>query len=215
MQIIALTGGIASGKSTIGKKLKQLGAVHIDADQLARDAVAPGSPGLERVIQRFGNEVLGATGELNRAALGAIVFNDTEALDDLNAIVHPEVRRLLVSRIEQARENDASSVVVYEVPLLVEVGIEQASGPLTFDAVVVADAPADLRVGRMVDLRGMNEDEARQRIANQASDEARRAIADVIIDTSGTEEFTIRQVEELWGQLASQNQRENSANQLS
>ncbi|MFC5338131.1 dephospho-CoA kinase [Leucobacter denitrificans] len=204
MQLIALTGGIASGKSTIGKKLEELGAVRIDADQLAREAVEPGSPGLELITQRFGGDVLSENGELNRAALGTIVFNDTEALNDLNTIVHPEVRRLLVTGIDRARQNDLDSVVVYEVPLLVEAGIENASEDLNFDAVVVADAPAELRVQRMIQLRGMSEDEARQRIANQASDEARRAIADVLIDTSGTEDHTIHQVEELWQQLTRQ-----------
>lgn len=196
MQLIGLTGGIASGKSTIGKRLAELGATRIDADQLARDAVAPGSPGLARVIARFGDELLLPSGELDRAALGGIVFGDPEALADLNAIVHPEVRRLYEARIAEASAQNPDAVVVYEIPLLVE-----AAREMEFDLVVVADAPVEQRIDRMIEFRGMSEGEARARVARQAGDEERRAIADVIIDTSTSETATLAQVDALWARL--------------
>lgn len=196
MQLIGLTGGIASGKSTIGKRLAELGATRIDADQLARDAVAPGSPGLARVIARFGDELLLPSGELDRAALGGIVFGDPEAIADLNAIVHPEVRRLYEARIAEASAQNPDAVVVYEIPLLVE-----AAREMEFDLVVVADAPVEQRIDRMIEFRGMSEGEARARVARQAGDEERRAIADVIIDTSTSETATLAQVDALWARL--------------
>lgn len=198
MQLIALTGGIASGKSTIGRHLEELGAARIDADQLARDAVAEGSPGLAAVIERFGTQLLGADGALDRTALGNIVFNDPDALRDLNGIVHPEVRRLSKERITAAAEADPNAVIVYEIPLLVETGVDKKSVGFDWDLIVVADAPEELRVARMMELRGMTETEARGRIAHQASDEARRKVADVLIDTSGSEKHTLEQVDKLW-----------------
>ncbi|QIK64504.1 dephospho-CoA kinase [Leucobacter viscericola] len=200
MTLIALTGGIASGKSTIGARLAELGAVRIDADQLARDAVAIGTPGLSRVADRFGGAVLTSDGSLDRAALGGVVFNDPEALAELNTIVHPEVQRLADERITAARAVDPSAVIVYEIPLLVETLDERASAN-NWDLVVVADAPAEQRVQRMVSLRGMTEEDATRRISNQASDAERRAIADVIIDTSKSEADTLAQVDALWARL--------------
>ena len=197
MTLIGLTGGIASGKSTIGVRLAELGAVRIDADQLARDAVAPGSPGLARVSERFGEAVLQADGSLDRAALGAQVFSDAAKLADLNAIVHPEVRRLADERISAARAEDPDAVIVYEIPLLVE-----ADRGGDWDLIVVADAPVEQRVARMVTLRGMTEADARRRVANQASDAERRAVADVVIDTSGSEAETLAQVDALWAKVA-------------
>ena len=196
MQLIALTGGIASGKSTIGRRFEELGAVRIDADQLAREAVAPGSPGLRRVVERFGTELLTADGFLDRAALGSRVFGDEAALADLNAIVHPEVRRLFEERLAEARVADPSAVVVYELPLLVETGAVDG-----WDLIVVADAPERVRIARMVELRGMTEREAADRLARQAGDEERRVVADVVIDTSGTEARTQEQVDALWDRL--------------
>lgn len=198
MTVIALTGGIASGKSTIGRRLAELGATRIDADQLARDAVAPGTPGLARVTERFGaDRILTAAGELDRAALGAIVFQDAAALQDLNGIVHPEVARLYAAAVAGARAANPDGLIVYEIPLLAETG---RAGE--FDLVVVADAPEGVRIARMVELRGMTEDDARRRIAQQATAEERRAIADVVIDTSGTEADTLAQVDALWARLA-------------
>ncbi|QZY51930.1 dephospho-CoA kinase [Leucobacter tenebrionis] len=198
MKLIALTGGIASGKSTIGRRLAALGAVRIDADQLARDAVALGSKGLARVVERFGSGILDPEGGLDRAALGRIVFGDADALAELNAIVHPEVRRIFTARVAEAEAADPEAAVVYEVPLLVEGGAAAREG---VDLVVVADAPVEQRVARLMELRGMSEGDARARIANQASDEERRAIADRIIDTSGSEDETIAQVDRLWADL--------------
>lgn len=202
MQLIALTGGIAAGKSTVGRRLAELGALRIDADQLARDAVAPGSPGLAQVVARFGDGLLAADGSLNRAALGERVFANPDELAALNAIVHPEVRRLADEAIQAAIRTAPDAVVVYEIPLLVESGAKPGEGGLDWDTVVVADAPVETRVARMVELRGMTEAEARSRIANQASDEDRRAIADVLIDTSGTEQETLEQVDALWRRIA-------------
>lgn len=196
MQLIVLTGGIASGKSTIGRRLEALGATRIDADQLAREAVEPGSPGLAGVVARFGEGILLPDGTLDRAALGAIVFADPAALAELNGIVHPEIARLYEARLAAVRASEPDGIVVYEVPLLVEGGKTEG-----WDLIVVADAPAETRVARMVTLRGMDEGEARRRIANQASDEERLAVADVVIDTSGTEAETLEQVDRLWERL--------------
>ncbi len=197
MTLIGLTGGIAAGKSTIGRRLAELGAIRIDADQLARDAVAVASPGLARVAEAFGaDRVIRSDGSLDRAALGAIVFADAEALARLNGIVHPEVQRLFAEAQAAALAADPDAVVVYEIPLLVE-----AARELPFDLVVVAEAPSEVRVARMVELRGMSEADARGRIANQASDAERRAVADVVIDTAGTEAETLAQVDALWDRL--------------
>ncbi|MBK0419154.1 dephospho-CoA kinase [Leucobacter sp. CSA1] len=196
MALIGLTGGIASGKSTIGRRLEALGSVRIDADRLAREAVEPGSRGLRLVVERFGEEIIRDDGSLDRAALGERVFGDPEALADLNAIVHPEVRRLAERRVAEARAADPDAIIVYEVPLLVESGAD-----MDWDLVVVADAPAETRVRRQVELRGLDEGDARRRVASQASDEERRAAADVVIDTSGDEARTIEQVDALWKRL--------------
>lgn len=196
MYLIALTGGIASGKSTIGRRFEELGAARIDADVLARDAVAPGSPGLAKIVERFGDAVLLSNGSLDRERLGAIVFADSGALADLNAIVHPEVRRLYEERIAEVREADPEAVVVYEIPLLAE-----AKPGFDGDLVVVAEAPVEQRVARMVELRGMSEQDARRRIANQASDEERRSLADVVVDTSRTESDTLAQVDAIWARI--------------
>ncbi len=196
MQLIGLTGGIASGKSTIGKRFEVLGATRIDADQLARDAVAPGSPGLERVRERFGPEVLLSDGGLDRAKLGGIVFADAEALAALNGIVHPEVKRLFDEQVSAVVARDPDAIILYEVPLLAETG-----KAADFNLVVVAEAPASQRMQRMIELRGMTAEDAAGRMSHQASDEERRAIADVVIDTSGSEVETFAQVDALWAKL--------------
>ncbi|MBC9954634.1 dephospho-CoA kinase [Leucobacter sp. cx-42] len=204
MTLIALTGGIASGKSTVSARFAELGAVVIDADQLAREAVAPGTPGLAGIVQAFGADVLdSASGELNRAALGARVFGDAEALATLNGIVHPEVRRLAAERIDAAREADPHAVIVYEIPLLVESGhgLGGAGSPQQWDVIVVADAPAEVRLDRLRDLRGLSEEEAQRRIASQATDEDRRAIADILIHTAESLDATRAQVDAIWQSL--------------
>ncbi len=196
MKLVALSGGIASGKSTIARRLAEHGAVHVDADQLAREAVAAGSPGLAAIAARFGSAVIAADGTLDRAALGSVVFDDAEALEALNAIVHPEVRRIGQQRIAAAKAADPDAVVVYDVPLLVEANVS-----MPWDLVVIAEAPAEMRKRRMIELRGMSAEDAERRIANQASDAERRAVADVIIDTGGSEAYTLEQVDALWERL--------------
>ena len=190
---IALTGGIAAGKSTVGARLAELGAVVVDADGLAREAVAPGSEGLARIAESFGTAVIAEDGSLDRAALGAIVFADPDRRRELEGITHPVVRRLAAERMSAAESADPTAVVVYDVPLLVESGPDHG-----FELVVVAHAPAAVRIERMVALRGMDRAEAERRVGAQASDAERLAIADVVIDTDGTLDATLEQVDRLW-----------------
>lgn len=196
MKLIGLTGGIASGKSTIARRLAEHGAVHLDADQFARDAVAPGSPGLARVRGRFGADVITSDGGLDREKLGQIVFADPAALKELNGIVHPEVRSIASRRIDDIGRQEPDAVIVYDVPLLVESGLV-----LPWDLVVVASAPANVRLDRLVELRGMDRLDAERRIAQQASEAERLAIADVVIDTGGSEAHTLAQADTLWHQI--------------
>lgn len=196
MNVIALTGGIAAGKSTVAGLLADRGAQVIDADALARAAVEPGTPGLTSVRSRFGDEIVRADGILDRAALGAIVFGDAAARADLNAIVHPEVRRLYRERLAELELTMPEAIVIYDVPLLVE-----ARSADEFELIVVVHAPTALRVQRLVELRGIPLDEARRRVEAQATDEQRLAIADVVIDTSGSLESTVEQVDALWQRL--------------
>ena len=199
MPLIGLTGGIAAGKSLVSSRLRELGAVVVDADVLSREAVAPGSPGLASVAEAFGPAVLLPDGSLDREALGAIVFADPQRLLALNAIVHPEVQRLAGEAFAAARAADPGAVIVYDVPLLAE-NAERLAGQ--FDEIVVVTADEDERVRRMVEDRGMTEREARARIASQASEADRLAIADRVVDNSGTREATIAQVDALWRSLA-------------
>lgn len=199
MRIIGLTGGIAAGKSTVSGRWAALGAVVVDADRLARDAVAPGSPGLERVAERFGPSVIAADGSLDRPALGAIVFSDPAARKDLEAITHPEVWRLAQAAFDAAEQADPDAVVVYDVPLLAEA---RGTRPLRFDAVVVVDAPAAVRIERLVQHRGMSHEEAERRVGAQASDADRLALADHVVDATGTLEDTIRSADRVWGLVA-------------
>lgn len=193
MPLIALTGGIASGKSTIAARLAEHGAVIVDADQIVRDVQGPGSPVLAAIAAEFGEDVIRVDGALDRAALGARVFADQDRLQALNAIVHPAVREESARRFTAALDADPAAVVVYDVPLLVEARVDDP-----WDLIVVADAPADLRAQRMMALRGMTEEDARARLASQVPDDVRRAVADVVIDTSGTIERTIAQTDALW-----------------
>lgn len=196
MPLIALTGGIASGKSTIARRLSARGAVIVDADAIVRDVQQPGSPVLDAIAAAFGADVIDADGALDRAALGARVFGDPDALARLNAIVHPAVRAESARRFAEAAAADPAAVVVYDVPLLVEARVDDP-----WDLIVVADAPADQRTTRLMQLRGLTEAEASARIASQVSDERRRAIADVVIDTSGTLAQTEAQTDLLWERL--------------
>jgi dephospho-CoA kinase len=190
---IGLTGGIAAGKSVALARFAELGAVVVDYDALSRDAVAPGTVGLDQVVEAFGPGVLDADGALDRAALGRVVFGDDAARERLNAIVHPEVRRLAAEHEAAAGAADPRAVVVHDIPLLVE-----TSDPARFHCVVVVHTPADVRVGRLVRGRGLSEDEARARLAAQADDAARLAAADVTLDGSGSPEALREQVDELW-----------------
>jgi dephospho-CoA kinase len=196
MPLIALTGGIASGKSTIARRLAEHGAVIVDADQIVRDVQSPGSPVLERIAAEFGAGMLRPDGALDRAALGAIVFGDSQALSRLNAIVHPAVASESYRRFSAAFDADPDAVVVYDVPLLAE-----ARPGDRWDLVVVAHAPVDVRVERLVALRGLTEAEARARVAAQADDDTRLALADVVIETSGALDDTIAQTDALWERL--------------
>ncbi len=196
MPLIALTGGIASGKSTIARRLAEHGAVIVDADQIVRDVQAPGGEVLARIAEAFGSEVIAANGDLDRAALGAKVFGDAGRLAQLNAIVHPAVRAESQRRFEEALAEDPSAVVVYDVPLLVEARVDDP-----WDMIVVAHAPAEERLRRLVELRAMTPDAAEQRIAAQVPDDKRLAIADVVIDTSGSLDETLAQTDALWESL--------------
>lgn len=198
MPLIALTGGIASGKSTIARRLAAHGAVVVDADRIVRDVQAPGSPVLDRIAAAFGEGVLATDGSLDRAALGAAVFADAEARGRLNAIVHPAVRAESQRRFEEAFAADPDAVVVYDVPLLVEARVDDP-----WDLVVVAHAPAEERLRRLIELRGLPQSAARDRISAQASDEDRLAIADVVIDTGGTLDETTAQTDALWQRIRS------------
>lgn len=187
MFLIGLTGGIAAGKSTIARRLAERGAVHLDADAIARAVVEPGEPALEAIRERFGPGVIGADGALDRAALGAIVFADADALADLNAIVHPAVRERTRELFARAEAETPGAIVVYDVPLLVE-----AKLPYAFDRIVVAEAPEEVRIRRMVEGRGMERAEAVRRIRSQATDAQRRERADVVIATDVPLEETLR-----------------------
>ena len=179
MSVVALTGGVAAGKSTVTEVLRGCGAFVIDADQLAREAVVPGSAALEAIVARFGSNVLLDSGELNRAGLGSLVFGNPEALADLNAIVHPQVRALYGKAVSAALGAYPDRVLVYDVPLLAE-----ARSAAEFDLVVVVDTPAEQRVSRLMDQRGLSLEEATARVAAQATDAQRLAHADVVLDSS-------------------------------
>lgn len=195
--LIALTGGIASGKSTIARRLAEHGAVIVDADAIVREVQQPGSPVLAEIAAAFGDDVLTGTGELDRPLLASRVFGDEDAVGRLNAIVHPAVRVESAARFAAAQAADPSAVVVYDVPLLLEARAEDP-----WELVVVAHAPVELRRERLVSLRGMSPADADARIASQVDDERRLAIADVVIDTSGSMAQTLSQVDALWERLA-------------
>lgn len=192
---VGLTGGVASGKSTVSAILAELGAVVVDADLLAREVVGPGTEGLRQVVEAFGPEVLTESGELDRPALGAIVFADEAARRTLEAIVHPLVRERS-AELESAA--GAGAVVVHDIPLLAETG----QGDL-FDAVLVVDVPEETQVQRMTGQRGWSEPDARARIAAQATGEERRAVATYLVENTGTLEDLRDRVTEVFEELVS------------
>jgi dephospho-CoA kinase len=187
---VGLTGGIGAGKSTVARRLRELGATIIDADLLAREVVEPGTAGLAGVVEAFGTEILLPDGRLDRPALGRIVFGDSEQLARLNSIVHPLIADRTRELIEAA---PADAVLVHDVPLLVENNL--AAG---YELVIVVHAPEAERIRRLVEGRGMTEDAAAARVQAQADDDRRRAVADVWIDNSGTTQATLAQVDDCW-----------------
>lgn len=192
MLYIGLTGGIGSGKSTAATALRDAGAVVLDADAIAREVLEPGQPALRQVVARFGDDLLDAQGALDRPALGRVVFGDPQALAALEAITHPAIWQRTDERREQARDAGAA-VVVHDMPLLVE----KEMAP-QYHLVLVVDTDEETRVRRLVEHRGMPEEDARSRMRSQAGDAQRRAVADVLLDNHGTPEQLRGQVERLW-----------------
>ncbi|MEV0739892.1 dephospho-CoA kinase [Streptomyces sp. NPDC050549] len=190
---VGLTGGIGAGKSEVSRLLVGYGAVLIDADRIAREVVASGTPGLAAVVEAFGEDVLGADGGLDRPKLGSIVFADPEKLAVLNSIVHPLVGRRS-RELETAAADDA--VVIHDVPLLAENALAAL-----YDLVIVVDASPETQLDRLVRLRGMTEEDARARMAAQATREKRLAIADVVIDNDVPLETLERRVQDVWAEL--------------
>lgn len=191
---VALTGGIGSGKSTVSALLAERGAIVVDADAIAREIVEPGEPALAEIAAAFGVEVIGPDGRLDRARLAALVFDDPVALRRLNAITHPRIAQRSVDLIAQAPTN---AVVVYDMPLLVEQGPDALMG---WDHIAVVDCPDDVRLDRLVE-RGMDADDARRRMASQATRDERNAVADTVIDNSGDLASLTGQVHRLWDRL--------------
>ena len=193
MILVGLTGGIGAGKSTVSAMLADRGAVIVDADQIARDLQSPGSPVLDSMAERFGRDIIREDGSLDRAAVAAIVFNDEAALKDLNGIVHPAMQSEIQRQIDEHRSSDR--VVVLDFPLL---GENPRKG---LAATIVVDIPVEVAVRRLVDQRGMDEDDARARINSQISRDERLATATHVIDNGGDRDSLTAQVDELWQQL--------------
>ena len=195
MILVGLTGGIGSGKSTVSALLAAKGAVVLDADAITRDVQQPGSPLLERLAETFGRQVLAPDGSLDRPAVAKIVFEDPEALKKLNAIVHPAVGKEMNDRIIAQRATD--NVVILDIPLLTENPREGLQGR------IVVDVPVETQVRRLVDHRGFDENDARARIARQASRDERLQTADFVIDNSGSPDELSPQIDRLWAWLTS------------
>ncbi|MFB4298938.1 dephospho-CoA kinase [Actinomadura sp. NTSP31] len=193
---VGLTGGIGSGKSEVSARLDERGALVIDADKIAREVVEPGTPGLAAVVAEFGEDVLLPSGALDREKVGRIVFADPDRLAALNAIVHPLVGERMQELMDAA---PADAIVVYDVPLLAENGLAGM-----YDAVVVVDAPEETQLDRLTSRRGMTEEDARARMANQATREQRRAVATHVLDNSGTLDDLKSQIDALWQTLTHQ-----------
>lgn len=194
MFLIGLTGGIGSGKSTVASRLKTLGARIVDADKIAREIVEPGEPALAELAEAF-DGVLNADGTLNRAELARQAFAAPEATEKLNSITHPRIRERTLERFAQAR-TDGVPVLVYDMPLLIENGEYKK-----MDHVLVVDAEDEIRIDRLVNSRGLDEEDARRRIAAQISREERLAAADSVVDNSGTRDQLLQQVDAFWEQV--------------
>ena len=195
MRVIGLTGGIGSGKSTVSALLAARGAVVIDADAITRELQQPGTPTFAAMVERFGPGIVAADGTLDRDAVAAIVFADADALADLNRIVHPAVGAEIARRLQEQADGDA--VVILDVPLLVE-----STNRMPMAGVLVVDVDPEVAVGRLVELRGMREDDARARMANQAARADRLARADRVIDNSGSRDDLAAQVDAAWEWIA-------------
>jgi len=203
---VGLTGGIGSGKSAVAERLAALGAVVLDGDKAARAVVEPGTPGLAQIAETFGPDVLRADGSLDRAKLAGIVFSDEVALGKLNAITHPLIHdRLQAAEDAAVKAAGPDTIVVHDIPLLAE-GQRSAE----FAVVIVVDVPPEVQVSRLAG-RGLPEDQARARMAAQATREQRLAIADIVIDNSGTREDLDRQVAEVWADLVSREKTSKTA----
>lgn len=187
---LGLTGGIGAGKSTVARELERLGAVVVDADVIAREVVAPGTPGLAAVVAEFGEDVLTADGALDRAALGRVVFADPAARTRLEGITHPLIAAETARRVADL---PPGTVVVHDVPLIVERALADR-----YDLVAVVGADEEVRLERLVRDRGISREDALARIGAQATDAERRAVADVWLDNSGSAEQLVTQVRRLW-----------------
>lgn len=194
MFLIGLTGGIGSGKSTVASRLKTLGARIVDADKIAREIVEPGEPALAELADAF-DGVLNTDGTLNRAELARQAFATPEATEKLNSITHPRIRERTLERFAQAR-TDGVPVLVYDMPLLIENGEYKK-----MDHVLVVDAADEIRIDRLVNSRGLDEDDARRRIAAQISREEHLVAADSVVDNSGTRDQLLQQVDTFWEQV--------------
>ena len=195
MLLIGLTGGIGTGKSSVSARLATRGAVVIDADAIVREVQVAGGPVFAAMVERFGDAIVSADGTLDRQAVADVAFTDADALADLNAIVHPAVGAEIARRLEQQATTD--HVVVLDVPLLVESGRSDLAG------LIVVDVDPDIAVARLVEHRGFREDDARARIARQASREDRLARADVVIDNSGDLDALDAEVARAWAWIES------------
>jgi len=192
MYLIGLTGGIASGKSTVASAWSELGGIEIDADQLAREVVAPGTPGLSQVLAKFGSE-LAKNGELDRKALGELVFADSAKRKQLEEIIHPLVKNLASERIAKL---PSESIVIYNVPLLVEASVD-----LDFDKIVTVEAPAEKQIERLIRNRNMSKEEAIARVESQASPAQRANVADVILNSNQDIQLLLKDAKKLWRQI--------------
>mgnify|MGYP006271601977 CR=1 FL=1 len=191
MLLVALTGGIGAGKSEAGGIFQDLGAVVVDSDQLSRDVIERGTSGFDEVVKLFGDEIL-KNGEIDRKKLSEIVFSDREKLSELEKIIHPRVREAFEKIVHSCKEDD---VIINQIPLLVE-----TDGAKRFDKVIVVTAPIESRRSRLLS-RGMKSYEIDKRLSNQASDEARNAVADYVLDNSGTKEELLQKIEKLYLEL--------------
>jgi dephospho-CoA kinase len=193
---VGLTGGIGAGKSEVTRRFADLGATIIDADALAREVVDVGTPGLDAVVAEFGEDMLAPDGSLDRDKLAALVFNDDDARQRLNGIVHPLIGERVMQLMVNAQEHDPDGVVINDVPLIVEAGVAER-----YDVIVVVDASEPTQLDRLTQVRGMTEADAKARMSKQASRDERRAIADYVIDNDGDLDALQAQVDEVWAAL--------------